>query len=598
MLQGIVEWYNEVKLKVVPCEFDIIRKEMEMIDCKLLVALEYAKWSDYEEVYIKDLYDDLQSLQKRVLQTKVNVDRLLASIKTWAESPMYIRHGGDGLMNPEDFNTFLTTRQKKCLVTKSILNEIMDDNFRLFFNLRLRKHELTRRSQESKRSYLETLDSVRIDVQERSSSISESVHSLDKASQVTSMVTLRPVSQTPLQQESDEIIKTEQQLEIFRPYEQHMDRLILKEMQSALKNSLVYLKDEMDSECGPLFEVNLELQEDHICFIPRMSTSMKDDQGFRHMITSIIENIFSMTKMLPLVAQPPGVTDATFEYFLTRHYERTARMAEFDDIEQIQKDIVGLTDIGIKSARKFSEEFQKYNYLWLTDRKKHLDYFIRFGRGLTLEEMEEVESGTLMLKEKSPTLDDFKDIIEGYNVLYDKVEKIDHFHTIDSWLSVNLKGLKYSLLNLICKWSYTFKEFLRDKVIGDLKELEDFIIDSTQLLQMEPSNEDYALLLQILKTLSLINERERRTDEMFGPLKEIVEVLKNYEVRLDDRVNDQFAELPEKWITLKKLGVFVKTNIAAVQSYQVDLIKKKIQQFDVNSKLYHDNFFKMAVSLS
>ena len=65
----------------------------------------------------------------------------------------------------------------------------------------------------------------------------------------------------------------------------------------------------------------------------------------------------------------------------------------------------------------------------------------------------------------------------------------------------------------------------------------------------------------------------------------------------DDRIGDQFAELPEKWITLKKMAILVKQNIAAVQSYQVDLIKKRITLFDLRTKLYFEKFVKLPVSL-
>ena len=52
MLERIVEWYNEMKLKVIPCEFDIVKNELEMIDNKLYIAYETARWCDYDEVYI------------------------------------------------------------------------------------------------------------------------------------------------------------------------------------------------------------------------------------------------------------------------------------------------------------------------------------------------------------------------------------------------------------------------------------------------------------------------------------------------------------------------------------------------------------------
>jgi dynein heavy chain len=137
-----------------------------------------------------------------------------------------------------------------------------------------------------------------------------------------------------------------------------------------------------------------------------------------------------------------------------------------------------------------------------------------------------------------------------------------------------------------------FKQHLKDKVVNDLKELEEFITESTKSLNQEATNEDSVTLLKILKTLSSIHEREHRTDNMFEPLKEIVDLLRSYEMTFEDHINDQFAELPERWITLKKLAVFVKQAIGPVQAYQVDLIKKRISLFDLRTKLYHENFMR------
>ena len=151
------------------------------------------------------------------------------------------------------------------------------------------------------------------------------------------------------------------------------------------------------------------------------------------------------------------------------------------------------------------------------------------------------------------------------------------------------------MLNEVCKWSFLFKEYLRDKVVNDLKELEDFVNESTESLNQEATNEDAVTLLKILKTIGIINERQEATDKMFEPLKQIVDLLSSYDMYFDDYVNNQFAELPERWITLKKLAVMVKAKVAPVQAYQVDLIKKRISLFDLRTKLYTEKFMKSPI---
>lgn len=267
--------------------------------------------------------------------------------------------------------------------------------------------------------------------------------------------------------------------------------------------------------------------------------------------------------------------------------------ADFLQIEGLVMDIVAITQDGIREAKKFSDSFQRYNFLWLNDMKEHLQNFTLYGRFFTKEELEQLHAGTLEVEKHVPNLDDFRDAIDHYNGLLDEISKIENYHTFNSWLRIETKGLKYTILNYVAKWSYLYKEYLQNKVTDDLLELERFIHDSTMLLDQEPTNDDYELLLAILRTLAIINEREKSTDEMFHPLKEIVDLLRLYDMSFDERISDLFAELPEKWITLKKLAVMKKQTIAAVQNYQVDLIKRRITLFDLRTKLYHEKFMKL-----
>jgi dynein heavy chain, axonemal len=129
----------------------------------------------------------------------------------------------------------------------------------------------------------------------------------------------------------------------------------------------------------------------------------------------------------------------------------------------------------------------------------------------------------------------------------------------------------------------------------NFQELENFISTSTNTLRLEATEEDFETLLKILSVITQIKEREVETDNMFDPLKEVVALLKTYNVDFSDNVANQFAELPDKWLGIKKSALQVKQNITAVQAYQVDLIRKRISLFDIRLKLYRDYFKKLPV---
>lgn len=611
MLSRIVEWYNEIKLKTVPCEFEIIRKDVELIDNKLQIALETAIWSDYEQGYIVDLHADLKNLHTRMMQAQKNVDKIVANLRAWGSQPMFQRYEGGltNLMKPDDFPGMIIRRQSSCFESKQLIDEMMDENFRLFFNLRLKpqnkKTELNKRSRMKSIETLRSIDEVEV-ADEAETAVDRpsetNIGETDKAAQASdSVINIKPIrtqsiASSTFSEASFEIVKTPEQLELFRPYEEHIDTIIWREIRDALRISIKYIKYEMENRLerdAPIFEVKLDLEDQQIVFHPVMNVEMTSSQGLLAIIRSMIENILNMSAMIPRVAKPETSGDSgfdTFWMFFENAADRNDR--EVAEIEDMHMDITSLTRETIKEAKKFAYTFEKYNFLWRVDKKTHLQNFLRYGRIPSQDEIEQIEEGTLELRERKPELEGFKNVIDFYGELYEEINKNDTIHIFDSWLRVNMKGLKYSMLNEVCKWSFLYKQFLKEKVINDLKELEIFIINSTESLNQEATNEDSVTLLKILKTIGSINEREHQTDSMFEPLKEIVDLLSSYDMSFDDYVNNQFAELPERWITLKKLAIIVKQRIAPVQAYQVDLIKKRISMFDLQTKLYHENFMR------
>lgn len=614
MLERIVEWYNEMKLKVLPCEFDIVKNELEMIDNKLYIAYETAKWCDYDEVYIRDVHGDLQSLQLRIMKTKRNVEKLRSNMKSWGDDPMYHRPEKieTNLMIPDEFEIMISRRQNDVLETKQLINEIMDQNFRLLFNIPLKKHTWKSSVVSVTQSIAGSISTMKsLGTLASSNTIDRpsetNVAERDKAIQMTSdsWITLRPVGVPSTYMlgknyETEEVVRTEEQIALFRPYEEYIDSIILTELQNALRVSLNHIVFEMknyaDRPDAELFEVKLELQPPNLVFFPVLQMTLKKPRGLLQIISTMIANILNMSVMIPMVAQPEGydgTTPITFESYLMNQSELEEKDKEFMEIEDLQMDIIAISRDGIKAAQKFAESFERFNFLWLNDKKEHLENFVTYGKFLTDEELDQLYSGTLEIPKKSPSLEDFRTAIDYYNELHDEVEKLAVHHVFKSWLRINIKALKYSILNSICKWSYVFKEHLRDKVTNDLLELEFFIDETALLLDQEPTNNDYELLLAILRALNIIQDRERLTDAMFQPLKDIVDILKLYDMPFDERINDLFAELPEKWITLKKFAAMKKQSIAPVQSYQVDLIKKRIILFDLKTKLYHEKFMKL-----
>lgn len=567
------------------------------------MAIDTYTWGNYERVYIDDLHEDLKNLNFRVIQTKTNLEKIIKSLRKWGTQPMYVRHENinTNLMWPEDFPAIIEKRRKFCLNSKELIDEMMDENFRLFFNLPLKKlkagiKKISFDAISQTLSVTTHVDSIEIAGSE--TNISEGDKTVQAGESHITLKSLKTSSITKISDSSDtsvDIVRTEDQLELFMPYEKYVDHVIWSEIREALYISIKYIKYEMEnrlSHDAPLFEVKLELIDDIVTFIPQLDVNYGNPIGMMEIITTMIANILNMSQMLPLIAQHDTDNIETFTNFLESVKGQTPK--DVEDIVEAQLDIMSLSRNTIRDAIAFSKKFEKYKFLWTDDKSIQLDSFLKYGRLLNSEEIAKVEDGETFLEipKSPPNLEMFRSVIEYYVKIYDEINAFDITKVFNHWLRINLKVLKQSLLNEVCKWSHLFKNYLQEKVMNDLNELEKFIEESTAKLNQVVTNEDATTLLSILKTISHINERSELTDKMFDPLRQIVDLLKSFDVEFEEFVDDQFAQLPESWITLKKLSVIVKRNIAPVQAYQVDLIKKRINLFDVRTKLFYENFTK------
>lgn len=110
--------------------------------------------------------------------------------------------------------------------------------------------------------------------------------------------------------------------------------------------------------------------------------------------------------------------------------------------------------------------FDPFSWLWLDDKQQYLNLFLRFGRALTDEEKDIIAQENLSehLKEKKPELADFKREIDFFMGLYKKCDEFENEKIFLRWLRLDIRALKQTLLNTICKWANLFKTHLVDHV--------------------------------------------------------------------------------------------------------------------------------------
>ena len=131
-------------------------------------------------------------------------------------------------------------------------------------------------------------------------------------------------------------------------------------------------------------------------------------------------------------------------------------------------------------------------------------------------------------KPTAPTIEAFKEMIDGYECLHAEIEAIQPIQVFNAWFQVDVRPFRQSLLNIVRRWGNMFKDHLVNSVTSKLTDLSSFIHRADQgLLQLVDSYEN---LVSIMAFLLQVKERAITSDEMFEPMRETIDLLKYYDM--------------------------------------------------------------------
>uniref|UniRef100_A0A667HW36 Dynein axonemal heavy chain 9 n=1 Tax=Lynx canadensis TaxID=61383 RepID=A0A667HW36_LYNCA len=350
---------------------------------------------------------------------------------------------------------------------------------------------------------------------------------------------------------------------IWKAYVKYIDDMLLDGFFLAIECSLKYLLENTESKAGltPIFEAQLCLVIPELVFSPSLESGVKG--GFYDTVEGLVANIFGISSL--------GVAHLA-----------SLRSTLLDRVQSMMALCSG-----------YRNTFSQYSYLYVEDRKEVLSQFLLYGRVLTPEEMEaHIDDG---LPENPPLLHQFKAQIDSYEKLYEEVCGLEPVKVFDGWMKIDVRPLKASLLNLIKRWSLTFKQLLHVLfALLSLANLEAFIKNTESGMLKKVEKGDFKGLVEIMGHLKALRERQNGTDEMFEPLKHTIELLKTYEQELPETVFKQLEELPEQWDNVKKMAIAVRQQVAPLQANEVAALRQRCSAFDVEQQQFWERFRKEA----
>ncbi|CAH1960839.1 unnamed protein product [Acanthoscelides obtectus] len=547
----IVEWYNYLRLETNQYEKNLIQHDMGDIDQMLKVVTEERTWYQNDPTIVHNIYEHVQQLYHRVKQAQTNISKSLANIQTWVDQPLYERKDQkkENLLSIDDKGERWQRRADLIMACNEDLKAKIKENYELFFQEPVEEESPLPPEVEEESPPPPEPEADKKGKKGKDKKGKEKKEKLPK--KIESQI-VREEREVRLQAELAE--KKQAKLCMWRAYLRDVEDKVRVLLEKAITISLRLILDET-GDCPPvtpLFELLMELHDPDIVYVP--SADMQDPNNFLTFVESLIEDMFSMTKHVDRIdpeAQGP-------------FYEQAK---DSRDLLVMSDEISVRVATAMEKALEFMKEFEEYMSLWLEDRQEYLRQFLQYSRQLTIEEiMQMKDEAQPPIKETPPTIQQFKEQIDTYEDLYKKVEKIQPEEIIMDWLRLDVKPLRQAILNIACKWGNLFKQHLYNHVIHSLDELENFIKEAITAMQVPLTENDYDGLLKVMGYLWKVKERQIETDAMFDPLKQIMDLLKEYGVEFPEDIYVQLQEIPDRWNQCKKIatgkhnyGVFAKT---------------------------------------
>ncbi|XP_029930046.1 dynein heavy chain 11, axonemal [Myripristis murdjan] len=362
----------------------------------------------------------------------------------------------------------------------------------------------------------------------------------------------------------------------WQAYTDYVDRMILTGFSSAVRCSLQYFMDNTDTaqRISPLFEVQLVLNGNEMTFDPSLDFTLQGN--FYDIVDKMVTNITNMASFIPRVAKHKQLDNYQLD------------INEMEDLSELCFVIRTRARTAIARVREYQGSFANYRYLWTDDRSEFMRQFLLYGHVLSTEEAELYAD--YELKKNPPTLDNFKEQINLFESLYVRVSKMEDRRVFCGWLQLDIRPFKHTLMNVIKRWSWMFKEHLLNHVNQSVRELSSFVQDTAHGLSKKVADGDYAGLVDIMGHLMAIRDRQISSEQHFKPLKSTAELLKTYGQQLPESVYTQLEELPEKWKSLRKIAFTVKHEVAPLQSNEVSVIRRKCVRFEVKQHEFREQF--------
>ena len=529
-LQLIVGKYNQMLLTIMDVERPLLEREMKAMDSLLEQGLTHLTWKSVDvQSFVKQALHDVSSAHAKLFVLKDNLRQVEEVIEKWVAAPL-MRRKGTATYAPQDF-----AEQHKPYV---------------------------------KGRYAEVVEG------------GKTIHRLMLASNAE--------------------LKVSKGAPSWKAYVEYVSEIVVDGLARLVGTSLQFVTDQVNpesiakNELLPMLEIQLELVPPNVIFSPRLAN---DPSLEATRVASATLNEGGEQSAAPVIPIGGMVQGWVSDFFGVCKLIKRLDRAEGDFFNEVQEHegikfqvhtVTRSTERSFGVAEELIEPYAAYKHLWTADIQGELRHFLlsrgrsRSGGGgggsssITsssggggedggaslagvmarhLSEPAKLAMSKLSEMMLEPELSVFEAAIAEKKAKADEVAAMP-VTQVRGWLRLDCKPAKQALSTWVTKWMFAYTQHLHDNLTTCIDVLVAWMEDVHLGLSRatdEPDVLSEEELTAAMTHIHAVDQADADVDELFEPMRGIVNLLRKYGIALSDATVEQLERLPYEWEDTRKL---------------------------------------------
>ena len=415
-----------------------------------------------------------------------------------------------------------------------------------------------------------------------------------------------------LLKDTNRTLKVSQGLPDWKAYVDFINSIIVGGLIDTAVVSLESLENNINPEFiaknnySPLLEIDLDLFDKNVIYRPEVrfiDTNDPSKHGLRNLVWVWISGILNVGSVFKRLDGGEG----SYRMELQSDPAISMLLAQINQTMQTAE---------VKTNR-YRRQFSKYEYLWSSDLHELFREFLATAiKKVEVKPLEPTEvtddddesnsnpatdapldAGDAKPIEFRSTLDlgMFDEKIKQYLNVQSEIEGLRHVHDMD-FLRINGQPIKQAMGTWVTKWMYLYTGYIQQYIAEQLLEISTFQNAVSVGLDDEPTLEDRPSLMKVMGHIRDVRKRMPVMKATFGPLRDMVMLLKSHGITLDlgeidgGSAVDFLERAPMLWDNVVNKTFRVKEEIHPLQNAMVDNIRKDIVAFRGRAKTFYDEF--------